>query len=139
MKKYIQSNPINIDFGLLILRLAAGGLMAGTHGLAKLESYAEKSETFLSFMGLSPSFSMSLTIFAEFSCGILIVLGLFTRLAVIPNIIAMLVAVLVAHKDDPFKEAEHALLYLGCYITLLFTGPGKYALDQYLWKKKTEN
>jgi putative oxidoreductase len=67
-----------------------------------------------------------------------LVLGLFTRYASIPSIIAMLVAVFVAHADDPFKEAEHAFLYLIAYIVILFTGPGKYSLDALISKKFEE-
>jgi putative oxidoreductase len=138
MKKIFLSKPINLDLGLLLLRVVFGGVMASIHGWSKLVSYADKSDQFLSFMGMSPSVSLSLTIFAEFFCSILLVLGLFTRYASIPSIIAMLVAVFVAHADDPFKEAEHAFLYLIAYIVILFTGPGKYSLDAMISSKFEE-
>ena len=135
MKKIFNSSPINSDFALLILRITFGGLMSGIHGWNKLSNYSVKSDKFMKFMGMSSSFSLSLTIFAEFFCCILLVLGLFTRWATIPNIIAMLVAVFVAHADEPFKESEHALLYLGAFITILMAGPGKYSVDELITQK----
>ena len=46
----------------------------------------------------------------------LLIIGLFTRQAVIPLIITMLVAIFVIHGDDPFKDKEMAILYLIPYI-----------------------
>lgn len=60
--------------------------------------------------------------------------GLFTRWTVIPLIITMLTAYFFVHFDDPFGKQEKALLFLFCYLTLFFTGPGKYSLDA-SWRK----
>jgi putative oxidoreductase len=63
------------------------------------------------------------------ACGVLVAAGLFTRLALIPLIVTMAVAVFIIHADDPFGDKEHALLFLVPYVALLFTGPGKWSLD----------
>jgi putative oxidoreductase len=42
----------------------------------------------------------------------------------------MAVAAFVAHDGDPFKQKELALLYLVVSVALIFTGPGKYAIDK---------
>jgi putative oxidoreductase len=78
---------------------------------------------------LGSSVSLSLTIFAELFCALLIVIGLFTRLATIPLIVTMCVALFKAHNSDFFGEGEMAALYLGAFITILLTGPGKYSVD----------
>jgi putative oxidoreductase len=60
------------------------------------------------------------------------VIGLFTRLALIPLIITTLVIVFVVHGNDPLGDKEHGILFLIPYLALLLAGPGKYAADRLL-------
>jgi putative oxidoreductase len=71
-------------------------------------------------------------VFAEFFCSILLILGLFTRLAAIPLVIGMAVAAFVVHGADPFAAKELSLLYLFIYVALIFTGPGRHSVDYVL-------
>ncbi|MDR0660616.1 MAG: hypothetical protein LBG19_07420 [Prevotellaceae bacterium] len=52
----------------------------------------------------------------------------------IPLIINMSVAAPVARGGDPLAAKETVLPYLVAYVTALFTGPGKYSVDRYIWK-----
>jgi len=115
------------DWGLLVLRLGAGGMMM-THGWPKLMSYHEKKDTFMDFMGLGPELSLALTILAEFFCALLVVAGIGTRMAAFPVAFAMGVAAFVAHKGDSFGDKEFALLYGFAFLALTLTGGGKYTL-----------
>jgi putative oxidoreductase len=128
--KYTENS---LSFGLLILRLAVGGLMI-RHGYDKLMSFSAESAKFSDPFGVGGPASMGMTIFAEFFCAILITAGLLTRLACIPLIIAMGVAVFDAHDGKIFGDAEHAALYLFGYAALLFTGPGKFSADRLIGK-----
>ena len=124
------------SLGLLILRVATGGLMMILHGWPKLMTYSAKASEFPDPLGVSPHVSLALVIFAEFFCSGLIVLGVSTRLAAIPAVINMLVAVLVIHKHDPWSQKEHALVYLIPFVTILLTGPGAYTVTGLFSKKK---
>ncbi len=119
--------------GTLILRLGMGGLMM-KHGYQKLMHFAEYKGQFMNFLGLGQSVSLSLAIFAEFFCALFILIGLFTRLATIPVIIVMCVALFKAHNSDFLGEGEMATLYLSGYLTLLFIGPGKISVDGMMGK-----
>jgi len=123
------------SIGLLLLRIAMGGFML-THGWKKLMNFGEKSEKFMDFLGLGSEISLGLTVFAEVGCAVLIIVGLFTRVAAIPLIIAMIVAAFVAHGGDPFGKKEMALLYLFGYACLALTGPGRFSLDYFRTKGK---
>jgi putative oxidoreductase len=79
-----------------------------------------------------------LTIFAEVFCSIAIILGLATRLVAIPLIITMSVAVFIIHADDPWQKKEFALLYLVPFLTLVFTGAGRFSLDAVIKKRKKD-
>ncbi len=56
----------------------------------------------MNFMGIGSTASLALVVFAEFFCGLFIVIGLFTRLAAIPLIIASCVVVFKAHNMATF-------------------------------------
>ena len=121
--------PLNIDFAILIIRVGFGALMAIDHGWGKLNSFIEKPNDFDSVLGMSPALSFGLAVFAEFFCSIFLAVGFYTRFVLIPLIITMAVAVFQVMAAEPFKEKEVGLLYLLVYVTLFFTGPGKYSVD----------
>lgn len=135
MKKIFSSkySDTGISLALLLLRLALGGLMI-PHGVQKLKSFATQSGKFVDPFHIGPSTSMALTIFAELFCAILLVVGLMTRLATIPLIVAMSVAVFIANNGDIFGKGELPALYLAGYIALLFAGPGKFSMDRLIGK-----
>jgi len=113
---------------MLLLRLGAGVLMM-SHGYEKLIHFGTRHNSFMNFLGIGSSFSLSLVIFAEFFCSLFIILGLFTRLATIPLIIVMSVALFKAENAEIFGKGELATLYLACFVVLLLLGPGKVSVD----------
>ena len=121
------------NFAMLVLRLALGVLML-SHGYSKLIHFNAMKGSFINFIGLGSTLSLSLDTFAEFFCSIFLILGLFTRLAVIPILIAMSVALLKVHHGHLFAEGERAAIYLACSITILFCGPGKISVDGMIGK-----
>lgn len=126
---FLSSRALSLDLGLLILRLIAGGAML-THGFPKLQMVVNGNHQFGDPIGLGPVLSLYLVTFAEFVCAILIILGLQTRLATIPLIINMAVAFFIVHAADDFGTKEMALIYLGMFLAIFFTGPGKYSVDR---------
>lgn len=116
------------NVAMLLLRIGAGIPMM-SHGYGKLAQFSTYSGKFMNFMGIGVTASLSLVIFAEFFCSIFLVLGLFTRLATIPLIIAMSVALFKAHNGDVFGDGEKAALYIVCFVSLLLCGPGKASVD----------
>ena len=125
-----------VDIGLLIFRLGIAGLML-THGTPKLIRFFGSEEiTFADPLGLGQVFTFSFAVFAEFICAVLVLLGLGTRLAVIPLILTMGVAALLVHASDGFRVQELPLLFLFGFLLLFFTGSGKYSLDHYFLMSK---
>ena len=118
--------------GLFVLRLAFGGVMIYGHGWGKMMNYAERSAGFPDPLGVGSPASMALAVFAEVFCAAAIVLGLFTRLASIPLIVTMLVAVFIVHADDPFGRKELGIVYLAAYIAILWKGAGAWSVDAWL-------
>ncbi len=141
-----------VSIGLLILRLGFGGFLM-THGWGKLQmllagNYAEFGDP----IGLGPGVSLTLITFAEFFCSLAVAVGLLTRLAAVPVVIGMGVAAFVFHAADPWTmgraaelfmagqadswaSKEPALLFLLAFLTLIFTGAGRYSLDGLIWPR----
>ena len=129
----LNGNLINI--WLLLLRVLVACFMF-THGLPKFFKLMEGGEIkFGDPIGIGPGASLVLTVFAEVICSTFVLIGLATRFAVIPLIVTMLVAAIIAHAEDPFRDKEMAFLYLFVYITLMILGSGKYSVDYLLNKK----
>ena len=126
------------SFGLLILRVGIGFLSMSQHGWEKLIGFSEKAGAFPDPVGLGPQISLGLMVFAEFFCSIFIIFGFITRLSALPPVIGMLVATFIIHAEDPFSKKEFALLYAIPYLTLVFTGPGKFSLDRLIWGKSCQ-
>ena len=104
------------------------------HGYDKLMNFAVKSAKFADPFHIGSTTSLAMVVFAEFFCAILIVAGLMTRLASIPLIIVMGVALFMSHNGDIFGEGEKAALFLFGYVALLFSGPGKISVDKLIGK-----
>ncbi len=115
---------------LLCARVVFGSLLM-FHGLDKLLNYQELSGVFPDPLGIGSKLSLSLAIFAEFFCSIAIIFGFLYRLAMLPMIFTMAMAVFIIHSSDPFSVKELALVYLFVFLFLYATGPGRYAIDFY--------
>ncbi len=119
-----------LDLALLILRLFFGGLMLAVHGWPKWQKlFGPDPVSFADPLGLGETVSLTLAVFAECLCALLVVLGLFTRWATIPLLFTMVVAVFFVHAGDPLPKLEMGLLYLAAFLALLLLGPGQYSLD----------
>lgn len=125
----IKYGAAAFNFSMLCLRVVFGLLMITKHGYDKMVKFPTLQYQFYSFLGLDSRISLGLSIFAEVLCSLFLVLGLFTRLATIPLIITMLVAVFGFNAGKPLVDSEAALSYLAAYVVLLFCGPGRISID----------
>lgn len=122
--------------GLLVLRLTAGLALALNHGLGKLPP----SDGFIqgvAGMGLPlPLLFAWAAALSESLGGLLLAAGLATRPAAAAILGTMTTAALVAHAGDPIAKREPALLFGAVALLFLLTGPGRYALDTLLAKRR---
>ncbi len=130
MKKLLSTkySAGTFNVAMLLLRFGVGVLMIN-HGYDKLIHFSAMKADFMNFLGLGNSISLTLVVFAEFFCSLFIIIGLFTRLSVVPLIITMAVALFMVFKGDVFGKGELPALYLAAYVVLLLLGPGKISVD----------
>lgn len=134
MKNTLYSNPAGkpLSIALLCLRIVFCSLLM-VHGYDKLSDYSTIVTQFPDPLHVSPPVSLSLTIFAELFCSLMVLLGLFTRLAAAPVVFCMLIVIFVINGGKPLMQHESALLYLAVFCALLLTGPGPISLDYLLF------
>ncbi|GAA4155976.1 DoxX family protein [Chryseobacterium ginsenosidimutans] len=134
-----NSNSVLKDVMLLVVRVFIGFAML-SHGFPKLQMLLEGGKTeFFDFLGMGTQVTLGLTVFAEFVCSILLILGLFSRIALGFLIFTMIIAGFVVHGADPFAKQEMSLIYLSIYLLLIVFGAGKFSVDHLIEKRKRAN
>lgn len=124
-----MSTSTSYSLGLLVLRVGFS-IMLLIHGIQKVEILFSSDVNFSNPIGLGPTVTLILVLFAEILCTILIIIGFKTRLATIPPIILMFVAVAVVHKGDPLMARELAVLYLIAFTAIGLLGGGRISLKK---------
>ncbi len=140
MKRLLETQD---SIGLFILRFSIG-LMFSLHGAQKLfglfggtgiPSFARH----LAAMGmLHPTLQAYLAAGSEFFGGLLLLIGLYTRIAVFPPLAVMLVAFLKVHGPKGFflqnGGFEYVFIISAGLFALLALGGGKFSLDRKMIK-----
>ncbi len=126
----------NADLGLLILRLAIAVVLL-FHGVFKAANGIDWMSGMLTDVGL-PAFIRYGVFVAELVAPVLLIVGLWTRLAALVITFNMVMAIFLALRDQLFAikrsgggwgvELE-ALIALGA-LALFFTGAGKYSVSR---------
>lgn len=128
------SSLLSEDIGKLILRVSISVLML-FHGYAKLSHGVDKIATGLGKAGF-PEFLAYGVYLGEIILPILIIFGLFTRLAALGMGVTMTFAIYLVYSEKLFMLSktgapviELPLLYLILSLVIFFIGAGKYSLD----------
>jgi len=112
------------------------GLVFMSTGWGKIHN-VEKVTAFFSSLGIpAPHFQAILVGYSELLCGTGLVVGLLTRLATVPLIVSMMVAILTAKRPDLHGlfdlVAFDEFTYLIVLVMIAIVGPGPVSLDAIL-------
>lgn len=126
--KFLPRNP---DLALLLLRLWLGLSMLVLHGWPKLQKLTGGSHEFADPLGIGALPTLVLAVVTEFVASILLILGLFGRLAALMLAGTMAVAWGVTHqmKLSGPGSGELAFIYLAGFLAIVLAGSGKYSVD----------
>jgi len=129
----------------LFLRLFTG-IMFLQLCIRQMLNFDKIVPTFEGFMGLSPEASMTVLVIVEMVCAVFIMLGFLTRLSVLFPLGLMLVAENLlsssqtATTDQLFNFAPgYPVMFIGIFVFMLLSGPGKISLDYIIAAHFTEN
>src|SRR5208283_3630374 len=122
----------------LLGRLGVGLLFLST-GWGKVHSIAKVTAFFESLGIPAPGFNAVLVGYTELIGGALLVLGLATRLATVPLIVSMVVAILTAKIGDLHNVFDlvgfDEFTYLVVLVMVAIIGPGEVALDRFVFAR----
>jgi len=137
MNKFFSSSPYALNTGLLIVRVAIGMFLI-YHGWeifnnAKMNEYLtwdafrySSAGPFLVYAGKA----------AELVAGVLLFLGLFTRIAAFLVIGALGYIAFNLGNGIIWNNDQHPFLFVMFGVLFLFTGPGTISVDHSLFKRK---
>ncbi|MGY4525026.1 DoxX family protein [Pseudomonas sp. TE21394] len=114
--------------GLLFLRVMAALLLLFIHGLPKLLNWNTELQRIEDPFGLGAALTLGLAVFAEVVCPLLLILGVAARLACLPVLAVLLIALVVVHPDWTLEQGQFAWLLVALYGGLALTGPGGYSV-----------
>jgi len=121
--------------GPTLARLTLGVVFIGT-GWGKLHGLEKVTEFFTELGIPAPGFNAVLASTAEFVCGALLLIGLLSRLAAIPLIVTMTVAIITAKSADLHGLSDllgfEEWTYIVLAVWILVAGPGPLSLDRVL-------
>ncbi|MBE8594214.1 DoxX family protein [Pseudomonas sp. MAFF 301449] len=118
------------DLGLLFLRATGALFLLWVHGLPKVLNYSEQLTLIEDPFHLGAHVTLLLAIFAEVLCPVLIVAGVWVRLACLPILAVLLIAMVVVHPQWTVFEGQFGWLLLIIFTSVLIAGPGRFVLGQ---------
>ncbi|OLL29251.1 LysR family transcriptional regulator [Burkholderia sp. SRS-W-2-2016] len=114
------------DFALLFLRVSASLLVLIVHGLPKLLHVHAQLSAIEDPLHLGAAFTLGFAIFAEVVCPLLMIAGVFTRLAALPILVVCVVALALVHPDWSIEQGQFAWMLLILFGTVAIGGAGRY-------------
>ena len=127
--KASQCDERSGDVGLLFLRVSGGLFLLCVHGMPKLLDYTAQLQLIEDPFHLGAHLTLILAIFAEVLCPLLVVAGVLARLACLPILFVLLVALLLVHPQWTVAEGQFGWLLLILFTTVFIAGPGRLALN----------
>ena len=112
----------------LFLRIFAGILLF-TQAITKSQDYLWLSEEYPTILGIGAPKVVSIVGIVELVAGVLLTVGLFTRITAVVMAVVMFAAAFLFFPGQSFDQGELKFIYAGIYITLAISGGGRYSLD----------
>lgn len=131
--------PLNVNSGLLALRLVGAAPLFLKHGLEKVLTFSAMADHFPDPLHIGSVPSLVIAMLGDFVCSVLIILGLSTRWAALFAFLNVVVAWAFVHHFAFFgrlgEHGELMVLYLAVLLGLFFSGAGKYSVDALLTRR----
>lgn len=116
-----------MDWAVLYMRMFAGGMML-LHNIGKMQNYNELISTYPSLLFINSAATFTIVAVAEVLLSVLIIIGLWVRMAALGMALGILMALVWGGMGSP----ELAFVWLGIYVFFVVSGGGLYAFDEVL-------
>ncbi|CAN5633149.1 DoxX family protein [soil metagenome] len=141
MKRFVYSitkvfpscNIFNLS--LLVFRVAVSVELMVAHGLKKVGVGVQNAELVPNPLHLPEVFNQAFATTANLFFPVLVIVGLLTRLAILPVLAVTLTGYFLLHWHGSLLEKDTPFMYSLSYLLILALGPGKYSADFLIHKK----
>lgn len=133
--------PSRVDAGLLILRVGIGITLFLRHGIPKILGFSQMAAHFPDPIHIGSHASLLYAILSDAICSILIILGLFTRIAALIVFVNVFTVWVLLQHFAFFGKAlngEMVVLFVVSSLAILVAGAGRFSIDSLLVRKETE-
>ena len=120
---------------MLLFRVIVSIELMAAHGFKKLGIGAPAAEQIPNPLGLPEMLNQGFAIASNLFFPVLVILGLVTRLAVLPILAVTLTGYFILHWHDALLVKDVPFIYSVIYLLILVLGPGKYSVDHVINKK----
>ena len=120
---------------MLFFRVAVGLEMIFVHGFKKLGIGVAEAEKVPNPLHLPETFNYAFAVAANIFFPFLVLTGFCTRLATLPTLAVTLTGYFVLHWNDAGIVRDTPFIYSVIFLFILVLGPGKYSIDNYIFKK----
>ena len=124
-----------IDRAILFLRLFVGVLIS-LHIIDKLQTYNFVLTGYPALLFGSSWATFVVFTFLEALFAAMIILGYGTRFACFIMALGMFVEIFIIYPSLGWLGVERQILYIGIYVTLVFSGSGRYGLEEHFDRKR---
>lgn len=138
LEKYASlfTRPFGVDVAMALLRIIFGALLIYHGSLKVFESFGKMAEELANRGWPLPYFQAFAATYIEFAGGVLLIVGLFTRPVALAVSVLFTIITFVFQAGDPFMKQEKPLMFLLVAALLFFTGPGRFSIDNILFRKQ---
>ncbi len=123
--------PYN-NMALLFFRILLAAALFGVHGMKKFRVENGQTEQVPNPLHLPEKLNRFVATFSDTVVPVFMILGLGTRLMIVPTIGVTAIGYFVVHRKDSPEVRDVPYMYTLSLLLLLALGAGKYSLDYYL-------
>jgi putative oxidoreductase len=118
---------------ILVFRVLLSWELFRVHGMKKFLKENGGKEIIPNPFNLPDKLNGLIAIFSDTVVPVLVILGLCTRLSVLPTIGVTAIGYFVVHKKDSLEIRDVPFMYTICFLLLLLTGPGTISADNLIF------
>lgn len=127
------------NWAMLTFRILLAAELFRVHGMKKFRGNNGQPEVVPNPLGLPQAINNLVATLSDTVVPVLVILGLCTRIAVLPTIGITAVGYFVVHRKDSLEVRDVPYIYTICFLLLLATGPGTISADHYIFNHFLNN
>ncbi|WP_114940979.1 DoxX family protein [Mucilaginibacter endophyticus] len=121
------------NWAMFAFRILLAVELFRVHGMKKFKGNDGKPEVVPNPLGLPQPINNLVAMLSDTVVPLMVILGLCTRVAVLPTIGVTAVGYFVVHRHDSIEVRDVPYVYTICFLLLLATGPGSISFDQLIF------